>query len=61
VIWKLVEGASAKDTAKDAGKILKRYIVIPSGFEKRTGAAFEAEKAVLLICSSTPSCQCCRS
>jgi hypothetical protein len=44
LIWKLVDGASARETAKDAGKILKRYIAIPSGFEKRTGAAFEAEK-----------------
>lgn len=60
LVWKLVEGASAKDTAKDAGKILKRYIVIPSGFEKRTGAAFEAEKgsfAYLFIHSILPMLQ----
>jgi hypothetical protein len=60
LIWKLVEGASAKDAAKDAGKILKRYIVIPSGFEKRTGAAFEAEKgslAYLFIHSILPMLQ----
>jgi hypothetical protein len=60
LIWKLVEGASARDAAKDAGKILKRYIVIPSGFEKRTGAAFEAEKgsfAYLLIHSILPMLQ----
>ncbi|OHD78685.1 MAG: hypothetical protein A3J97_17105, partial [Spirochaetes bacterium RIFOXYC1_FULL_54_7] len=60
MIWKLVEGASARDVAKDAGKILKRYIVIPSGFEKRTGAAFEAEKgsfAYLFIHSILPMLQ----
>ncbi len=44
LIWMLVERARAKDAAKAAGKILKRYIEIPAGFEKRTGAAFEAEK-----------------
>jgi hypothetical protein len=60
LVWKLVEGASAKDTAKDAGKILKRYIATPSGFEKRTGAAFEAEKgsfAYLFIHSILPMLQ----
>ena len=60
LVWKLVEGASAREAAKDAGKILKRYIVIPSGFEKRTGAAFEAEKgsfAYLFIHSILPMLQ----
>jgi len=44
LVWLLVEGALAKDAAKLAGKILKRYIEVPSGFAKRTGAAFEADK-----------------
>ena len=60
LVWKLVEGASAREIAKDAGKILKRYIAIPSGFEKRTGAAFEAEKgsfAYLFIHSILPMLQ----
>jgi hypothetical protein len=60
LVWKLVEGANARDIAKDAGKILKRYIAIPSGFEKRTGAAFEAEKgsfAYLFIHSILPMLQ----
>ena len=60
LVWKLVEGASARDAAKDAGKILKRYIAIPGSFEKRTGAAFEAEKgsfAYLFINSILPMLQ----
>ncbi|MFH2113387.1 MAG: hypothetical protein ABIJ86_02620, partial [Spirochaetota bacterium] len=60
LVWKLVEGASARDTAKDAGKILKRYIVIPGGFEKRSGAAFEVEKgsvAYLFIHAILPMLQ----
>ncbi len=44
LLWMLVEGASAKDAAKLAGRILKRYIEVPASFAKRTGAAFEAEK-----------------
>lgn len=44
LLWMLVEGASAKDSAKLAGRILKRYIEVPASFTKRTGAAFEAEK-----------------
>lgn len=44
LIWMLVEDASARDAAKLAGKVLKRYIPVPSGYEKRTGAALEAEK-----------------
>jgi hypothetical protein len=47
LIWLLVGRGSARDAAKLAGKILKRYIEIPAGFEKRTGAAFEAEKGSL--------------
>lgn len=44
LVWLLVNRAGARDAAKAAGKILKRYIEVPSGFEKRSGAAFEAEK-----------------
>jgi len=44
LIWMLVERSSARDTAKFAGQILKRYIEVPAGFAKRTGASFEAEK-----------------
>lgn len=44
LLWMLVEGASAKDSAKLAGRVLKRYIEVPASFAKRTGAAFEAEK-----------------
>ena len=41
----LIDGASASDTAALAGKILKRNIPIPKGFEKKTGEALEAEQA----------------
>jgi len=44
LIWLLVERGSAKDAAKLAGRVLKRYIEVPASFAKRTGAAFEAEK-----------------
>ena len=44
LVWMLVEGAQAKDAAKLASKVLKRYIEVPASFAKRTGAAFEAEK-----------------
>ena len=44
LIWSLVEGASAEEAALTAGRILKRRIEIPRGFEKKTGAAIEAEK-----------------
>ncbi len=47
LVWMLVEGAKAKDAAKLAGQVIKKYIEIPAGFEKRTGAAFEAEKGSL--------------
>jgi tetratricopeptide (TPR) repeat protein len=41
----LIRGASAKETAALAGKILGRTISIPRGFEKSTGEALEAEQA----------------
>jgi tetratricopeptide (TPR) repeat protein len=41
----LVKGASAKETAALAGKILSRTITIPRGFEKKTGSELEAEQA----------------
>ncbi len=47
LVWAMVEGASAEDAAGAAARVLKRRIEIPKGFEKRTGAAFEAEKGSL--------------
>ena len=44
LIWAMVEDASAESAALLAGRILKRRIEIPRGYEKRTGAAVEAEK-----------------
>ncbi|MDR0473672.1 MAG: tetratricopeptide repeat protein [Treponema sp.] len=41
----LVRGASARETASHAGKILGKPIVIPRGVEKKTGEAFEEEQA----------------
>ncbi|MDR2158541.1 MAG: tetratricopeptide repeat protein [Treponema sp.] len=41
----LVKGASARETAALAGKILGRTITIPRGFEKKTGSELEAEQA----------------
>jgi len=41
----LVDGASAREAADLAGKILKRTISIPRGFEKKTGEALEVEQA----------------
>ena len=41
----LLKGASAKETAALAGKILDKPIKIPKGFEKSTGAELEAEQA----------------
>ncbi|GHV54253.1 hypothetical protein AGMMS49579_14480 [Spirochaetia bacterium] len=41
----LVQGAPAQETAALAGKILGRTIVIPKGFEKKTGAELEAEQS----------------
>jgi tetratricopeptide (TPR) repeat protein len=40
----LIRGASAKETAALAGKILGRTIPVPRGFEKSTGEALEAEQ-----------------
>ncbi|GAB1433178.1 tetratricopeptide repeat protein [Spirochaetota bacterium] len=45
LVWLMVEGALAKDTAKLASRILKRYIEVPSGFAKRSGAIFVADKS----------------
>ena len=47
LIWAMVDGASAEDVALLASRVIKRRIEIPKGFEKRTGAAFEAEKGSL--------------
>jgi tetratricopeptide (TPR) repeat protein len=41
----LVNGAPVRETAAHAESILGKTIVIPRGFEKMTGAAFEAEQA----------------
>jgi tetratricopeptide (TPR) repeat protein len=41
----LVKGASARETAALAGKILGRTITVPKGFEKKTGSELEAEQA----------------
>ena len=41
----LVNGASARETAALAGKILNRTIPIPKTFEKKTGEALEAEQS----------------
>lgn len=41
----LVRGAPAKETASLASRIMGRPIVIPKGFEKRSGADLEAEQA----------------
>jgi TolA-binding protein len=45
LIEHLVWGASAKETAVLAGRILGRTITIPKAFEKSSGAALEAEQA----------------
>jgi tetratricopeptide (TPR) repeat protein len=45
LIWSLVNGATAKEVALLAGKILGKYIVIPRGFQKSTGEALEMEQA----------------
>jgi Cobalamin biosynthesis protein CobT (nicotinate-mononucleotide:5, 6-dimethylbenzimidazole phosphoribosyltransferase) len=44
LVWALVEGQAAEEIALLAGKILKRQIPIPKGYEKKTGASLEAEK-----------------
>lgn len=45
LIKMLVNGASAKETAALAGRLLGRSIPIPKGFEKKTGEELEAEQA----------------
>jgi hypothetical protein len=45
LIEHLVWGATAKETAVLAGRILGKTITVPKGFEKSTGAALEAEQA----------------
>ena len=45
LIKMLINGASAKETAALAGKILDRTITIPKGFEKQTGEELEAEQS----------------
>ena len=45
LIKKLVNGASPKETAALAGKILGKPIPVPKGFEKKTGAELEEEQA----------------
>jgi tetratricopeptide (TPR) repeat protein len=41
----LVRGGAARDAAKLAGKILNKDIVVPRGYQKKTGAELEAEQA----------------
>jgi len=41
----LIRGAHVKEMAEFAGQILGKEIVIPRGYEKSTGAEWEAEKA----------------
>jgi tetratricopeptide (TPR) repeat protein len=45
LIKMLVRGASPKEAAALAGKILERTIPIPKGFEKKTGEALEEEQS----------------
>jgi len=47
LVWALVEGAPPKKAAELAGAALHKRIEVPRAFEKRTGAAFEAEKGSL--------------
>lgn len=47
LVWALVEGAPPKKAADLAGAALHKRIEVPKAFEKRTGAAFEAEKGSL--------------
>jgi len=44
LVWALVERKPFEEVAALVSKILKRRIVLPEGYEKSTGAAFEAEK-----------------
>ena len=45
IVKLLVNGASAKESATLAGKILNKTITVPKGFQKSTGEAMEAEQA----------------
>ena len=47
LVWALVDGLPADEVAIIAGRILKRRIPIPTGYEKRTGESLEAEKGTL--------------
>jgi len=44
LVWAMVEGAAADEVAPLASRVLQKSIQIPKGFEKKTGAAREAEK-----------------
>jgi len=44
LVWALVEKKPFEEVASLVSKIQKRRITIPEGYEKSTGAAFEAEK-----------------
>jgi tetratricopeptide (TPR) repeat protein len=44
LVWALVERKPFEEVAALVSKILKRRITLPEGYEKSTGAAFEAEK-----------------
>lgn len=47
MVHMLVTGAAPTEAASLASRILRRPISVPKGFEKRTGAALEAEKGSL--------------
>jgi tetratricopeptide (TPR) repeat protein len=47
LVWALVDGLAAEEVAVIAGRIHKRRIPIPNGYEKRTGESLEAEKGTL--------------
>jgi tetratricopeptide (TPR) repeat protein len=47
LVWALVDGAAPDEIAPLASRVLKKRIEIPKGFEKKTGAAREAEKGSL--------------
>jgi tetratricopeptide (TPR) repeat protein len=47
LVWAMVDGLPADQVATVAGRIIKRQIPIPKGYEKRSGEALEAEKGTL--------------
>ncbi len=47
LVWAMAESATAESAAALAGKVLKRHIEVPKGYQKRTGAALEARKGTL--------------